>query len=376
MLPTIKNHPHLKGKRVLLRVDFNVSVDWESDTILSDFKIKRTIPTISFLRNEGAKVIMVSHIGRDSKLSLSPVYKYLKERMAINFWESLTDAYEKSQGMNEGEVVLLENILKWDGERENNREFAENLSKIADIYVNDAFAKSHRECASIVRVPKILPSFAGILFENEYLNLKDALEPTSPSFFILGGAKFETKRPLINEMSKIYDRVFIGGAIANDVLRARGVNVGRSLVSSDDKKTDFGNSEKIILPIDAVVEDVNGSKKIKDINKLKDNEKIMDIGPATYEKIGEKINKASFILWNGPLGYFEEGYDKYTKKAGSEIKESQSFSMVGGSDTIASLKDIEIESIFNFVSTAGGAMIEFLLNETLPGIEALKKSNR
>lgn len=371
-LPKIQNHPYLKGRRVLVRCDFNVPIDPESDLVMDDFRIRRTLPTINFLRESGAKVILISHIGRDPQDTLKPVYHFLNKYFNLDFWSSLSEAKEEKDKLKEGNVVLMENLRANSGETGNSTEFAEELASLADIYVNEAFSVSHREHASIVGVPEYLSSFAGILFQKEVSNLLEALDPGDNSLCILGGAKFSTKEPLIEKLASIYKKVFIGGAIANDFFAISGWEVGNSLVSDDPSRVkELLDKENIVIPTDVVVEGEEGRRMTRP-QKVKSEEKIMDVGSDSMETLKELVEDSSFILWNGPLGHYEEGYDKQTKNLGRTISVAEAYSIIGGGDTVTVLNDVLIDDGFDFVSTAGGAMLELLLKETLPGIEALK----
>jgi len=239
----------------------------------------------------------------------------------------------------------------------NDQVFAKKLSSLGDIYVNDAFSVSHREHASIVSLPKYLPSFAGFQLEEEVKNLSHAFKrPKHPFLFILGGAKFSTKMPLIKKYLKLADNVFIGGALANDFLKAKGVDIGRSLVSDQS----FGiknllKNKKIILPVDFI----------------KKNEAIIDMGIESVENLGLLIKRSKFILWNGPLGKYEDGGAEATRKILQLVANSKAESIIGGGDTVALVSEMKMEKKFSFVSTGGGATLDFLANGTLPGIKAL-----
>ena len=368
--------------RVVLRADFNVAV--QNGKVVDDFRIRKTIPTLDFLKKKGANVVMVSHIdavaGSKDKPTLKPVIKALnKLGFSCTFAETIEDAVKKSAEQIVG-FVLLENIRNYPGEAANDPAFAVQLATLGNIYVNDAFSVSHRAHASIVGVPKLLPHFAGFQLALEVKNLSLAFNPSHPFLFILGGAKFETKLPLVEKFLDKADTIFIGGALANDLFKAKGFEVGRSTISQASNDFDgLLSNIKIILPIDVVVDSV-GEQKILEPDKVSKDEKILDAGPKTLVLLEEKIDAAKFILWNGPLGNYENGYKEPTHEMArmvAEATEKGAKSIVGGGDTLAAIAELKqigsesLEEAFTFVSTGGGAMLDFLAKGTLPGIEAL-----
>jgi phosphoglycerate kinase len=375
-LPDIREAEGIRGKRALLRAPLNVPV--ENVKVMNDFRLRRTLNTIRFLKERGAKTIIIGHIGRDQSESLFPVYERMKQYIELTFVKSLrqktiSDAVKE---MKDGDVILLENLRQDNGERSNSDAFARFLSSFGDIYVNDAFSVSHREHASIVGIPKYIPSYAGISLQMEIEGLSKALNPPRPAVFILGGAKFETKEPLIRKFLDIYDNVFLGGALANDFFKAQGFNVGKSLVSGAVINLEglLGNS-KLILPADVTVEHGRGGRRsIKKPNDIDDEDTISDIGPETVSQLKRVIKQSAFVLWNGPVGDYEKGFSEQTEAVARIIAGSSIESIVGGGHTVASISRLNIEDEFSFVSTGGGAMLEFLLNGTLPGLEALKNS--
>lgn len=397
-MKTLKNIGHLEGARVLLRVDFNVPV--RNGMVSDDLRIRASLPTIEYLKSAGAKIILISHLESSDggNPSLEPVANYLNKK--LNLPVAFLKDYKKvnefiDHELKDGDCVLLENLRFFDGEKDNDKKFARELASLADIFVNDAFSVSHREHASIVGVPRFLPSYAGIQFEKEVVNLSKAFNPTHPFLFILGGAKFETKLPLLDKFMGIADSIFIGGALANDFFKEKGFEIGTSKVS-DASKSDFhlakySNNPKLILPVDIL----NQDNKAKPAGQLLETDKIMDAGPETIRLLRDKIAAARFILWNGPLGLYEDGYKGPTLELARMIAEAtrevQSGkckvesdktqnaddvgvqSIVGGGDTLAAIAELDIEDKFTFVSTGGGAMLEFLAKGTLVGIEAMEK---
>lgn len=340
-MKSITESGDIRGKRVLVRVDW--SVPTQDGFVINDYQIQKSFPTIEYLQKAGAKIILISHGERDSD-SLKSIYEHVKSFLPLTFIEP-------------SDLMLLENLRQNDGERKNSEEFAKELAKLGDIFVNEAFSVSHREHASVVGVPKFLPSFAGLQFDLETKELSKAFFPKHPFLFILGGAKFDTKIPLLNKFINIADNLFIGGAIANNFLREQGVDVGDSLVSEGKfKLRELLNTGKIILPEDTMIKD----------------DMILDAGPKTIENLKPIISASKLVLWNGPLGSYERGYGVATLALAKMISEFSNESIIGGGDTIAAIKGMDLNKDFSFVSTGGGAMLDFLTAGTLPGIEALK----
>jgi phosphoglycerate kinase len=385
-MKTINQASIKAGTRLLLRADFNVAI--QDGKVVDDFRVRKTIPTLDFLKKKGVNVVMVSHIDETArsknKPTLRPVVEVLdKFGFHTEFAETIEEAIEislKKSGQDEARFILLENIRNYPGETANDPAFAKQLAGLGDIYVNDAFSVSHRSHASIVGVPKLLPHFAGFQLALEVENLSRAFNPSHPFLFILGGAKFDTKLPLVEKFLDKADTIFIGGALANDFFKAKGLEVGRSTVSS--AAIDYSqliSNKKIILPADVIV-DSDGKQKILMPDKVSSNEKILDAGPKTLANLKEKINTAKFILWNGPLGNYENGYKEPTHKLARIIAMATgkgAESIVGGGDTLAAIAELKqtsgesLENSFTFVSTGGGAMLDFLAKGTLPGIDAL-----
>ncbi|KND48577.1 MAG: phosphoglycerate kinase [Parcubacteria bacterium C7867-005] len=355
---TILEAGDLRGKRVLVRVDWNVPI--EDGVVTDDFRITQSLPTIEYLIRAGAKIVLISHLGNKGA-SLKPVFECAKTMIP-----NLTFG-------GDGDITLLENLRDNEGEEKNTRDFALELSKYGDLFVNEAFSVSHREHASIVGVPKLLPSFAGLLFGKEVKSLSRAFYPKHPFLFILGGAKFDTKLPLIDKFMGVADSLFVGGALAHNFFRELGKNLGKSLVSPGDFDLESKyQSGKIMLPDDVVVENEAGSS-VEDVDSMKDNDMIMDAGPKSINQLKSKIAEAQFILWNGPLGNYELGYKEATHSLAKILSQSNKEVIVGGADTIACIKELGLYEKFSFVSTGGGAMLDFLANGSLPGIESLKR---
>ena len=307
------------GTKVLVRVDWNLPLT-EAGTVADASRIEVSLKTIEYIKSKGGQPIIASHFGRQGD-SLAPV---------INF------AQNNYPALAEG-VEFLENLRKNNGEEENNEEFARELAGGADIYVNEAFSVSHRNHASIVSLPKFLPSFAGFRFLEECQKLSEAFEPERPFLVIFGGAKLETKLPLVEKFLNIADSVFVGGAMVPKAM-----------------ETGLDSNPKIILPL--------GDPQALDANL------------ETLKILEGKINEAKFVLWNGPLGNYEKGFVAGTVALARILAESGVKTIVGGGDTLAAIKSVNIENKFYFVSMAGGAMLDFLANSTLPGIEALNST--
>ena len=370
-LTSIRDCADLAGKRVLLRASLNVPV--KDGEVVNQFRITRALPTINFLVSAGARVIIIAHIGRNPEETLKPVHECFAQSHNAHWCPRVTgeEARQAVNALKDGEVLLLENVRSDEREKEADESFGRELAGLADIYVNDAFAASHRSHASLTEVPKHVPSYFGFNFMHEYEELKKAMVPREPSLFVIGGAKFDTKMPLIDKYAKEYTHVFIGGALANDMFKAHGHNVGTSLVSDVDLKgTSVLDHANILIPIDVTVKGPNGSR-VTTLDDVADDESILDAGPASIEMLKEYTTAAKSILWNGPLGDYEHGFNKQTEDLAVAIAESDGYAIVGGGDTVAAIETLCIQERYGFLSTAGGAMLTFLEHGTLPAIEAI-----
>lgn len=368
----IQDAKNLKGKQVILRAGLNVHLS--GDSVIDDFRILRTIPTITLLRQRGAKIIIISHIAEKEGDSLIPVAKYLESFFPVKFVNNFlgSEAKEIVDALSEGEVAMFENLRTNTGEKNNSELFSRHIASFGDVYVNDAFSVSHREHSSIVGLPQLLPSFAGLQFQSEIDNLNIALKPKSPSLLIIGGAKPETKIPLAKKFLKIVDYVFVGGVPANEFFKASGFEIGKSVVSGKDFDLNETLSNKhLIIPEDVLVKGLHGTL-IKDPRAVGADEVIADVGPKSLARLKEIVHSAGSIVWNGPLGIYEEGFTKHTEELARAVSKSSAYSIVGGGDTFAVIGALRYEDAFSFVSTAGGAMIQYLLDGTLPGIKALE----
>lgn len=362
----IDERNELVGKVVLVRAGLNAPM--HNGEITNDFRIRKALPTLQFLREQGAKTIVIAHIGRDEQESLSGVAKVLNEYIPTVF--SKREELDTSK-MLEGEVVLLENLRQDPREVANDDGFAQELASLADIFVQDAFSVCHREHASIVGIPKYIDSYAGLLLKAETTVLERALKPKHPALFVLGGAKFATKEPLIRKFVDLYDKVFIGGALQNEFLAARGVTVGRSVIEDGAVPSDLLVNDKVCEVTDVVVERPDKTSAVVITDDVNHADTIVDIGEETIRTLAEELKDYKTILWNGPLGWYEKGYDGATTTLARAVVDSGAETIVGGGDTVAVIQKEGLESNFDFVSTGGGAMLAFLLNKTLPGIDAL-----
>lgn len=364
----------ISGKKVLLRADFNVPV--KDGKILDTYRIDKTISTIDFLRQKKAKIIIISHIESEEK-TLLPVWDYLKGFFNIKF---VKDYFSKETDvliseMKEGDVVLFENLRSHSGEKDNDLDFGKKLSVYGDLYVNDAFAVSHRKHCSVVLLPKLLPAFFGPLFVEEFENLSRAFNPKHPFLFILGGAKFSTKIPLVRKFLPIADSIYITGALANDIFKSKNLEVGKSLVGENTESVSLvleEGKDRIKYPFDCLVLDKESKTNERSIDDIENSDYVVDIGPRSLDELFELIKKSEFILWNGPTGNYEIGFDQNTQNLAKFLANSGKDVIVGGGDTVSAIKALNILDKFTFVSTAGGAMLDFLANESLPAIETLK----
>lgn len=367
-MKSIKNLKNFKGKTVLLRADFNAPI--KDDVVMDDFRIVKTLPTIKYLVDGGAKVIIVSHLG-DENESMITVADKLAEYTPVKFVGKVV-GFEVSvaiKEMDDGDVILLENLRSNKGEVDNEKDFAVALASLAEIYVNDAFAVCHREHASVVGVPKLLPSYAGFGLLEEISNLELVNKPSHPFLFILGGAKFSTKFPLIKNFLNKADAVFVGGALANSLLNAEDISVGKSTHEASTAEMKFVISRKnLALPSDAVVKK---NKLIKNIKEIGKSDVICDIGPHTIEVLEKVIANSNFIVFNGPVGLYEDGFSFGTEQILKAMAKSKAKTILGGGDTVDLVTKLGLRDSFTFVSTGGGAMIDYLAYGTLPGIEAL-----
>lgn len=373
----LKSIPKLKNERIIVRVDYNVPIN---DNKIGDTRrIEASYETIDFILKKGGIPVLLAHMG-DTKSSLAPIAKYLKKKYKVVFVDedlNNKNIFDNLNKVSKGSVILLENIRRYDGEEKNDQKFAKLLSTFGKYYVNDAFSVSHRKHASVVGIPKYLESFAGIQIIKEVNILDKALKNKShPFLFILGGAKFGTKIPLIKRFINSADNVVIAGAILNNFYKVSNFEVGKSVVEDgfDKDIKSLLDNPKLLLPVDVIVK--RGNKSVVTIPlEIKKNDMIVDIGPQSTALILEKIKKAKIVVWNGPTGFYEKGFTKGTTDlAKGIIKNEKVTAIIGGGDTGAVIEKItkKISKSNIFVSTGGGATLDYLANGTLPGIESLK----
>jgi len=385
----------IEGKTILLRADFNVSMNPNYLTIADDARIRQVIPTINYLLKRNNKLILASHLGRPkgkrvAKFSLQIVCNQLKEYLPdyniILIDDFLTEPESTFKNQKTDDIFVYENTRFYPGEKKNDPAFAKKMAVHADIFVNDAFGVSHRADASVVGVAHILPSYGGLLLKKETEMLSMVLKkPEKPFVAIIGGAKIETKIKVLDRMMELADSLIIGGALANTFLYAQGIDVGASLFEKD--KTDLAqkllfkaaqNNTTVILPSDCVVgnaQELEHGGMVCKISEVPKDKQILDIGPETTARIGSIIAKANTIVWNGPVGYFENiHYRQGTDFMYYAITNNDdAISIVGGGDTLAAISKKEYLDKLTHISTGGGAMLEYIEKGTLPGIEALKK---
>lgn len=372
------------NRKVIVRCDFNVPLD-SSGNILDDFRIKRTVPTIKYLIDQKAVVILLSHLGRpepgERKLSLRPVAERIEKLLGekVVFLDNCVGKQVKKRidSLCPGEVVLLENVRFYKEEKETDNSFAEQLAELGDIFIQDAFGACHRAHSSIIGIPRYLPSGIGFLVAEEIKTLSLALEkPRRPLVAIIGGAKINTKIKLIERFLREVDSLLLGGMVANVVLDDRGVFMGESTpwpeTADAVSKLDL-NSGKINLPIDAVAVE-SGNYRQSLIGDIREKELVLDIGRETIAVFSGIIKKAGTIIWNGPLGLVEdEKCFQGTEKIIQAILDSSAFSIVGGGETVELINRLGLTDKFGYVSTGGGAMLKFLGGEDLPGISVLSQ---
>ena len=382
----------LKDKKVLLRVDLNVPI--KDGAITETSRIEKIIPTIKLLIEREAKIIILSHIGRPKgkvirEMSLEPISKKLASLLnkEILFNNKLINENTISEvnKIPNGSIMMLENIRFNEGEELNDKEFAKKISNLGDLYVNDAFSVSHRSHASVESITKYIPSYYGLQITEEINALKKITsEIKKPVTLIVGGSKISTKIKIINNLIKKFNNIIIVGGMANTMLKHTGSIIGKSICENNCEsliKEILENSNKynckITCPLDVVVsKNLEGSGKNKDIKEINKDDIILDIGPKTIASIKKIINDTNTVLWNGPAGYFENSNFQNGTKQILEIIEQKTkndniFSVAGGGETVAAINKFNKLNSFTFISTAGGAFLEYLEGKDLPGIRAL-----
>ncbi len=389
----IKDYEDLNKKKVLLRLDLNVPL--KNGVIADQTRINKILPIIEFLLNKNSQIIIISHVGRpkgklNKDLSLKPICENLEKKINKKIKMISGDIFKlKKEDFfkdPDNQIVLLENIRFYEEEEKNDISFAKHLAGLADIFVNDAFSCSHRAHTSVSKITEFLPSFAGLQLETEINALKKVTsEIKKPITCIIGGSKISTKIGIIKNLIPKFDYIIIVGGMANNILSFKGHKIGKSIKEKNCEtmideifKTLKNYPCKIIYPEDvAVGKKMDDISEVKELNNIKNDDFILDIGPRTINKIKNIIENSETVLWNGPAGYFENpnfanGSYEIAKTIVKKNKDNSIYSVVGGGDTIALLNQINAIDDFNFVSTAGGAFLEYLEGKELPGIKALK----
>jgi len=391
-MKSITEESNLENKRVLLRLDLNVPI--KNQVIQDETRILKILPVINFLIEKKAKIIIISHVGRpkgkvQKELSLDPICENLKSKLNKDIKLINKNIYEikKDDLFNSSneEILFLENIRFYNEEEKNDEDFSKQLASLADLYVNDAFSCSHRSHASVCKITEFLPSYSGLQLDTEIQALKKVTsEIKKPVTCIIGGSKISTKIGIIKNLIPKFDNIIIVGGMANNILSYKNYKIGKSIYEENcDEiiKNIFETSKKyscsIIYPEDVVTgKDLNGKPELKELTEINDDDMILDIGEKTIKKIENLINTSKTVLWNGPAGYFEnsdfaKGSYEIAKTISKNYKSNSIYSVAGGGDTISVLNKINLINDFNFVSTAGGAFLEYLEGKKLPGISAL-----
>ena len=385
----------VSGKRVIVRLDLNVPIN--NSKIDDDTRIKVIEPFVNKLIENKAKIILLSHLGRPkgkavSELSLKPIFNYLEKKLngKIYFYQEKIDskAVDASNKLKPGEVLLFENIRFFKEEEDDEETFAKNLSRLGDIYINEAFSCSHRKQASIHKITRFIDSYGGPLLEKEIQSINLIIKnKKKPVTCIIGGSKVSTKINILSSLSKKADSLVIVGAMANNFLKFKGINVGKSLIEEGSENIVKNintlaakNKCNIIIPVDwNTSSSVNGDPVYKSLKDMGSEDMILDIGKSTIDLISKTIDNSNTVFWNGPAGYYENknfltGTLSIANKIAENTKSKSLISIVGGGDTVAAIKNTGLENVFTHLSTAGGAFLESLEGKELPGIKVLKKN--
>ena len=391
----IKDQENLSQKKVLLRLDLNVPL--KNGFITDETRIDKIVPVIKFLIEKKSKIIIISHVGRpkgevNEALSLKPICenleKKLKKKVQLldhNIFKLKKEDLFKSP---QDQIVFLENIRFYKEEEINDTSFANHLASLADLYVNDAFSCSHRSHASVSKITEFLPSYAGLQLETEINALKKVTtEIKKPIACIIGGSKILTKIGIIKNLIPKFNNIIIVGGMANNIINYQGHNIGKSIKEVNCEKaikeifeTSKNHSCEITFPEDVLIgKNINDNSTIKELDDIENDDLILDIGPKTVKKVKDIVKKSKTVLWNGPAGYFENpnfanGSYEIAKAIVKKNKENSIYSVIGGGDTIALINQLNVIENFNFVSTAGGAFLEYLEGKELPGIKALNQN--
>ena len=375
----------VRGKRVLVRAELNVARN-ASGRITDDSRLQAVVPTIAWLRSHGARVIIATHLGRpDGKVVKSmstrtlvrPLARALRTTVRFVDRSAGAKAVAASKALKNGNVLLLENVRFNPGEERDDASYAHALSQLADVFVLECFGTAHRKHASVVGVGRYLPSYAGFEFEEEVRVLSKVLErPKRPLVAILGGAKISTKITLIGTMLKRVDALLLGGALANTILKAKGIQIGASMNEPDMVRLvrvlDLTDT-KLHIPVDVMVSSPSSKPCVRAVGAVHPRESILDIGPDTVELFSRVIKNARTIIWNGPMGKFEQRpFDRGTKLIAKTVGMARAYTVAGGGETVEALDTMRVSKKIDFISTGGGAMIEFLEGKHLPGVELVR----
>jgi len=387
-IASLKSLKNIKNKTVFLRVDFNVAL--KAGKIEDDFRIVAGLETINYLLEKGARLIIASHLGEpkggfEAACSLKPVATRLKNllKKPVKFIPGLLGpkVIQALKTLLPGEILMLDNLRFNPGELANDHIFAKELATLADIYVSDAFSVSHRDQASVSAIKKYLPSYAGLLLEKEIIALNKILKPSKPLVVIMGGAKISTKAPLISKLYASANYILLGGALANNFFKFQKLEIGKSMFDEDSQAyvTKFYKgsklSPKIILPLDVVVKTKKGLAQVRSPYYVKKDEYIFDIGPKTISLYASYIKSAQTLIWNGPMGKFEEASFKQGTLSVARLVASRAggkaYGLIGGGETVAALKLTKMAEYVDWVSTAGGAMLSYLGGSKMPGLSKI-----
>lgn len=388
--PSVTQVADWHNKVVLLRAGLNVPVG-EAGEILDDFRLERSLPSINYLRERGAKVVVMAHIGREETESLKPVSEYLGEHFPVEFKEGffvqdglagrIEELEEELGSAEEGRVWLLDNLRASSYEKANDADIAKLLSGIADSYVNEAFSVSHRSHMSLDALARACKEcYLGLAYTEELDQLSLALDPPKRSIAIISGNKFETKLPLIERFLKEYQTVVVGGALANTLYKLLGHEIGKSIHESDfeteveEALKKIAQKDNLYLPHIVIAGKGNGEKVVKTLEEIESDDYIYDCAPESLIELEETVRESRLLVWNGPLGYYEGGYTEGTQKLLEMAVESSTQSILGGGNTVDAARDLGFQKEVTFLSTGGGAMIEFLSSGTLPALEAISDS--
>ncbi len=389
----IKDHGNLDKKIVLLRLDLNVPL--KNGIIVDETRINKILPVVKFLIDNNSKIVVISHVGRPKgkvvkSLSLKPISENLEKKInkKIRVINDNILNLKKENLFNDSDeqIIFLENIRFYEDEEKNDPSFAKQLANLGDLFVNDAFSCSHRTHASVCKITEFLPSFAGLQLNTEINALKKVTtEIKKPVTCVIGGSKISTKIGIIKNLIPKFDNIVIVGGMANNILHFKGNKIGKSIIEENCEsiineifETSKNHSCNIFYPQDVLVgKNINDISYVKEVDEVLNDDLILDIGPNTINTIRKVIDRSKTVLWNGPAGYFENpNFAKGSKEIARAIikkrKDKSIYSVVGGGDTISLINQIDLIKDFNFVSTAGGAFLEYLEGKELPGIKALK----